>query len=243
MLFLHNYTNKEPVIILHIITLNTMFNLFFTDYKSRTRKPLGKAKTAVVIFLFVLPSILSILLSFIWNYSGYLLAIPIITVIIMTIIDTKKQGNPLTALRISNSKTIDVLSNMLKERDYRLYSTEGIDWLISCCQEECKNDPLLTLGSTIKNFCTIVINPIVTIYLGYIIGTSTTENVNIDFDVDKIFFSILFFSLFGLYIWLMMRPILPDIFSRETQKYQKLINDLQYIKIQQKLPPSPIDFT
>ncbi len=202
-----------------------MFDLFFQKYKSTFhRGGIKNIETKEWIMLLIIPvsGIFSICFSmFKTNLLASLLFVfaIIIDIILFTIYEHKKEINNIDK-RISNYKenVIKELIILLSDEQYNLYTLDGLNWMINCCEEhiDSKKENKSLISSTIF--------PIFTLVYGVIIKNMDIYNIIIT--TTMIILIIVFFNV------LYNNSIHDLINNPDKTLYQSLKRELEYIRTQ-----------
>lgn len=204
-----------------------MFELFFQKYKLTFYKGGIKCLTITeLIMLFVLfASSLSILcFSILKIYLfGFLVssAIIMIDTIVMLIYEKRKQSKIIDNQIANYKEGVKELIELLKQEQFNLYTLDGLDWMIKCCQEhiESKKETASLISTAIF--------PVFTLAYGVAINSMSTEEIA----VITTAFIILIIILNILYKYVIYE-LVELIQNPDKSLYLSLKNDLEYIKIQ-----------
>ncbi|MCL2694865.1 MAG: hypothetical protein FWE69_00885 [Clostridiales bacterium] len=210
-----------------------MFYNFFNAYKEKAFRGDFKSLKRSEKVMLGAPAIflaLFLLFSFL-RCQMWIVSIPFFAIISCLIIillygrsQDKKRRTEL--LREYKDSKIEPLLELLKDKDYNLFSDEGIDWLIECCEQKLKKNAGANLMTSIRNFFITAIYPLITLIIGLAINT---------FDANQavstvIRFITMLIVLFGL--WMVMKPTFTKIAFYDKWKYEYLREGLAYIKTQ-----------
>lgn len=119
-----------------------MFDLFFLQckteiYTSRIRDQPWYSMAFLVLLLAA--GLGSIFFSFFLRSTvGFLICyilLPIVAIIV-AVLDHRRNKQANTIAESYHAQTIGPLEALLKSQPYRLYHTAGVDWLISCCDQQ-----------------------------------------------------------------------------------------------------------
>ncbi len=205
-----------------------MFELFFQKYKLAFNKgglkSITKAELTMLIVLLI--SSLSILYYSILKVHlfGFLVssAIIIIDTIVMLIYEKRKQTKNIdNQITNYNEYVIKKLIELLKQEQFNLYTLEGLDWMIKCCQEHIESKKETT------SLISTAIFPVFTLAYGVAINSMSTEEIALITTA----FIILIIILNILYKYVICE-LVELIQNPDKSLYLSLKNELEYIKIQ-----------
>lgn len=207
-----------------------MFFYFFEDYKEKiykgSRRKLKWYEVAMIIFLPLSLLLLTLSLSLKLNYIVTILSLVFLILSVMLLwkyTDHCFKRNRDALLAKYKDEHINPLIEILK--NYELYTTSGIDWLISCCDNEKNKNSEVPLFKSIKDFFVTLIYPLITLTLGLILKESSSEEV--------ISFTLMFISLFVMIAILLIciKPLVSFILFPDKDIVNYLENELKYIKV------------
>jgi len=230
-----------------------MFYHFFNEYKKTVYK-YGRIKlkwyemiTAGVFFLSV---ILWVLFSMI-SLRLLLIIIPFVFMILSMIAiyiivkirdknqckdllqnidknDKSKRNEIMRAHYIQRYKNynLDPLINLLNDEKYKLYTRQGVDWIIHCCKNKINGNSIKSFLNATKNFFVVTIYPLITLLIGIFIR-------DIDINYALVYTSAIMIMLFFVFVCVrMVEPALTEMLYWDKLKYETLCRDLEYIKTQ-----------
>jgi len=134
------------------------------------------------------------------------------------------QSNQDALLTRYKDKHIDPLISLLN--NYNLYTIDGIEWLIDCCNSKKINNNEVSVFKYIKSFFTMIVYPLITLGLGLILKESSIEEV--------VSFIMLLIELFimAAVIFTCIKPIISFMLFPDKDIIDYLEDELKYIKTQ-----------
>lgn len=205
-----------------------MFDLFFLQckteiYTSRMRDQPWYSMVLLVILLAA--GLGSIFFSFFLRSTiGFLIcySLVVIVAIIVAVLDHRRNKQANTIAELYQAQTIGPLEALLKSHPYRLYHTAGLDWLISCCDQQIQ-PPQKPAPTSVLPY----IFSIFTLAYGLVLKEMTTD------DVVLTTMSLLALLL----VWeIANRTVVAawvDWYRNPNKLvYQRLKRDLEYIRVQ-----------
>ena len=155
-----------------------MFEQFFQKYKLTLNKGGMRSITKVeLIMLIVLViSSLSILYYSILKiyFLGFFVSSGIIVIdtIVMLMYEKRKQFQNIDSeIAIYKEHVIENLIILLKHEQFNLYSLDGLDWMIKCCQEHIDNK------KETKSLISTAAFPVITMAYGVAINSMSTKEI------------------------------------------------------------------
>lgn len=205
-----------------------MFDLFFLQckteiYTSRMRDQPWYSMVLLVILLAA--GLGSIFFSFFLRSTiGFLIcySLVVIVAIIVAVLDRRRNKQVNAIAEDYRTQTIGKLEAQLKSHPYRLYHTAGLDWLISCCDQQIQ-PPQKPAPTSVLPY----IFSIFTLAYGLVLKEMTTD------DVVLTTMSLLALLL----VWeIANRTVVAawvDWYRNPNKLvYQRLKRDLEYIRVQ-----------
>lgn len=205
-----------------------MFDLFFLQckteiYTSRMRDQPWYSMVLLVILLAA--GLGSIFFSFFLRSTiGFLIcySLVVIVAIIVAVLDHHRNKQVNSIAEDYRTQTIGKLETQLKSHPYRLYHTAGLDWLISCCDQQIQ-PPQKPAPTSVLPY----IFSIFTLAYGLVLKEMTTD------DVVLTTMSLLALLL----VWeIANRTVVAawvDWYRNPNKLvYQRLKRDLEYIRVQ-----------
>lgn len=205
-----------------------MFDLFFLQckteiYTSRMRDQPWYSMVLLVILLAA--GLGSIFFSFFLRSTiGFLIcySLVVIVAIIVAVLDHHRNKQVNSIAEDYRTQTIGKLEAQLKSHPYRLYHTAGLDWLISCCDQQIQ-PPQKPAPTSVLPY----IFSIFTLAYGLVLKEMTTD------DVVLTTMSLLALLL----VWeIANRTVVAawvDWYRNPNKLvYQRLKRDLEYIRVQ-----------
>lgn len=205
-----------------------MFDLFFLQckteiYTSRMRDQPWYSMVLLVILLAA--GLGSIFFSFFLRSTiGFLIcySLVVIVAIIVAVLDRRRNKQVNAIAEDYRTQTIGPLEALLKSHPYRLYHTAGLDWLISCCDQQIQ-PPQKPAPTSVLPY----IFSIFTLAYGLVLKEMTTD------DVVLTTMSLLALLL----VWeIANRTVVAawvDWYRNPNKLvYQRLKRDLEYIRVQ-----------
>lgn len=205
-----------------------MFDLFFLQckteiYTSRMRDQPWYSMVLLVILLAA--GLGSIFFSFFLRSTiGFLIcySLVVIVAIIVAVLDHHRNKQVNSIAEDYRTQTIGKLEAQLKSQPYRLYHTAGVDWLISCCDQQIQPPQKPSPTSVLPYIFSIF-----TLAYGLVLKEMTTD------DVVLTTMSLLALLL----VWeIANRTVVAawvDWYRNPNKLvYQRLKRDLEYIRVQ-----------
>lgn len=214
-----------------------MFEFFFEEYRKSIYKKNGRFRKNVptsekLLFAAFLGSLI-LGIAFLRvrrkTVSVVLFAVGIISAIILACLNHRNRDRSRDDyLEDHRSQMIQPLEDMLRDERYRLYSAQGIDWLIMCCKARIKEKehPWPGLGDSFFKW----IFPLITLALGAYL------NKLIDLPLDVVVFTLfvaICIWLFGIEIKSYAREMSEGIswlLGLSRAALPSLLSDLEYIR-------------
>lgn len=205
-----------------------MFEQFFQKYKLTLNKGGMRSITKVeLIMLIVLViSSLSILYYSILKiyFLGFFVSSGIIVIdtIVMLMYEKRKQFQNIDSeIAIYKEHVIENLIILLKHEQFNLYSLDGLDWMIKCCQEHIDNK------KETKSLISTAAFPVFTMAYGVAINSMSTKEIAL---ITTAF--IILIMIFNVLYKYVICVLVELIENRDKNLYQSLKDELEYIKIQ-----------
>lgn len=205
-----------------------MFEQFFQKYKLTLNKGGMRSITKVeLIMLIVLViSSLSILYYSILKiyFLGFFVSSGIIVIdtIVMLMYEKRKQFQNIDSeIAIYKEHVIENLIILLKHEQFNLYSLDGLDWMIKCCQEHIDNK------KETKSLISTAAFPVITMAYGVAINSMSTKEIAL---ITTAF--IILIMIFNVLYKYVICVLVELIENRDKNLYQSLKDELEYIKIQ-----------
>lgn len=206
-----------------------MFYHFFEEYKEEIYKGLQRKLKWYEVLLLAL-TIICLLLFLLGNILHWatVLEVILISLPIMIIagecifLNQYRKKNRKDLLADYKEKSVKLLCNQLEE--YKLYTDDGIDWLIDCCKEERDKNQQLILWPTMKNAFMGIIYPLITLSLGLALKDSTSNEI-ISFLAELIAA-----FLIGSIVILFAKSVVLFMLFPDRDVVNHLESELKYIK-------------
>ena len=210
-----------------------MFELFFLEWNNKIFKEkvditeyrkLSVKKWLLLIVMLIFPLMPLVIYAFTKLYIWFLLIFVfffIEYIICITYIKYRKIKLNDCYVEKYKIERINGLVKILRSNQFNLYNTNGIDWLITCCNNQ--NSKKIT--DKIKNIFS-KIYPFLTILFGYFLDKLDVETFAYIFTFIIVFISLL------LFIYIIIVPVINFVIFNSKNPYESLIEDLEYIKTQ-----------
>lgn len=186
----------------------------------------GKQRVMLIILFFLI--VVTMVCSCFNHFAVYIFLAITVGCVFFVCKGAKKYEKKQWAEHIENYKRkhINELIKLLKRSQYNLYSQEGIEWLLSCCNNKLSQVEESKIFKSLKAFLITAVYPVITLMLGVLLNKIPVEQIK-HYVAITILVLICFYGMF-----LAISPFLSFLFFSEKMPLQYLQEDLEYIKSQ-----------
>ena len=216
-----NETEKECYVV---------FDFLFDEYKISA---LPKTKRKLQIkewFVFSSPAVFLLAYFFVavnnppagWHVAFVILIL--VSFIVFYLYGVTFKRNKYKELLKSQKARIESLKELLKNKEFNLYTQQGLEWAIASCEKEIARSFFVWLSELLQNFVNTV-SPIVMLLIGAFIGLSREMLI----EVTAV---IIVLIVFGFICYVPLASSSSDMVDIEKANHMCLLRDLEYIKTQ-----------